>query len=59
MVQQAGNGPTAVKSKIDYLLSGLVKVNREQKCRSATANILNVMISHKVDEQYIEKFWNL
>ncbi|XP_052238434.1 uncharacterized protein LOC127849725 [Dreissena polymorpha] len=53
-----GDGPTAVKSKIGYLLSGSlhsIYPNRTMK------TVLNVMMpqSHKSEEMALERFWNL
>ena len=52
-----GNGPTAVKSKIGYLLSG--PVDRSENKGSPTSSILNVMLSHKPEEFNLEQFWKL
>ena len=55
-----GNGPTAVKSKVGYLLSGPVKTDRGKKNNvSPTNNVFNLLVSHKNDEHCLEKFWNL
>ena len=51
-----GNGPVAVKSKLGYLLSGPV---RSTSSSTSSTNILNVMISHKVDEFDVERFWTV
>ncbi|XP_071161141.1 uncharacterized protein [Mytilus edulis] len=51
-----GNGPTAVASKIGYLLSGPVIRNGE---KSLTSSILLNVTSHHAEESYTEKFWNL
>ncbi|XP_071141877.1 uncharacterized protein [Mytilus edulis] len=45
------NGPTAVKSKIGYLLSG--------PTYSKKTSMFNVLISHKDEEYNLERFWNL
>ncbi|XP_063447017.1 uncharacterized protein LOC134726541 [Mytilus trossulus] len=51
-----GNGPTAVASKIGYLLSGPVIRNGE---KSLTSSVLLNVTSHHTEESDIEKFWNL
>ncbi|XP_063436158.1 uncharacterized protein LOC134717595 [Mytilus trossulus] len=51
-----GNGPTAVASKIGYLLSGPVIRNGE---KSLTSSVLLNVTSHHAEESDIEKFWNL
>ena len=50
-----GNGPTAVESKIGYLLSGPVN-NMNMPTMSS---VFNVLISHKMEECNLEKFWEL
>ncbi|XP_060554089.1 uncharacterized protein LOC132715133 [Ruditapes philippinarum] len=50
-----GNGPTAVQSKIGYLLSGPLPVSPTD---TATDCILNVLIS-KPDTHDLERFWKL
>ena len=52
-----GPGPTAAKSKIGYLLSGLVPTSNQST--RIKASILHVMTSHKQDEFDLERFWNL
>jgi hypothetical protein len=51
-----GTGPTAVKSKIGYLLSG--PINSSKSSRSVE-QILNVMVSHIPEDISIERFWSL
>ncbi|XP_063426809.1 uncharacterized protein LOC134710384 [Mytilus trossulus] len=51
-----GNGPTAVKSKIGYLLSG---PTYSTKTNTSKTNMFNVLISHKDEEYNLERFWNL
>ncbi|XP_071145169.1 uncharacterized protein [Mytilus edulis] len=51
-----GNGPTAVASKIGYLLSGPVIRNGK---KSFTSSVLLNIPSHHAEESEIEKFWNL
>ena len=48
-----GNGPTAVESKIGYLLSGPVPVARN----SDSVSMMNILISHKQEKVDLEKFW--
>ncbi|XP_053380934.1 uncharacterized protein LOC123562061 [Mercenaria mercenaria] len=53
-----GCGPTAVKSKIGYLLSGPVNAY----CNNTTSkmnHIFNVMTTRARDENAIERFWSL
>ncbi|XP_063435728.1 uncharacterized protein LOC134716648 [Mytilus trossulus] len=52
-----GKGPTAVQSKIGYLLSGPTIGNISQHSRSTV--LLNVISSHQLEETEIEKFWTL
>ena len=51
-----GNGPTAVKSKLGYLLFG--PFNSPTSGRSSE-HILNVMVPRIREEESLEKFWNL
>ena len=50
-----GNGPTAVSSKIGYLLSGPVPVPNN----SNSASVMNVLFSHKQEICDLGKFWKL
>ena len=51
-----GPGPTAVKSRLGYLLSGpLNRCSNEPN----SASMLNVLIDHKIEEHDIERFWKL
>ena len=52
-----GNGPTAVKSKVGYLLSGPI-LNKKIKSKASTS-VLNVMAMHKNEQIDLEKFWKL
>ena len=52
-----GNGPTAMQSKLGYLLSG--PVASTGNTRSYPTNMLNVMLSHREEDDRIEQFWNL
>jgi hypothetical protein len=51
-----GNGPTAMQSKLGYLLSGPIKLPAGDR---TPTNILNVMISHYEEDQQLEKCWSL
>ena len=51
-----GNIPTAVKSKLGYLLSG---PSFNSKVSTVTTTKMNVLIQHKQEEVDLEKFWNL
>ena len=50
-----GNGPTAVESKIGYLLSGPT-ANTDMSNKSS---IFNILVSHKLEECNLERFWEL
>ena len=52
-----GNGPTAMQSKLGYLLSG--PVASTSNTRNYPTNMLNVMLSHREEDDRIERFWNL
>ena len=52
-----GNGPIAVKSKLGYLLSGPLQPGKVRS--NTTSSIFNVLVSHKVEECDLEKFWKL
>ena len=51
-----GDGPTAVKSKLGYLLSGPVHSN---VTASAPIHVANVVITHKSEEFDLERFWTI
>ena len=51
-----GNGPTAVQSRIGYLLSGPLPVHKEK--RSITQHMLNVITSPP-NPMDLERFWKL
>ncbi len=51
-----GDGPTAVKSKLGYLLSGPIHNNTS---RDSNERICNVITSHVPDETALERFWSL
>lgn len=51
-----GNGTTAIKSKLGYLLSGPVYGT---KLHSIDSSMMNVMVSHKLEEQDLEKLRQL
>ena len=50
-----GEGPTAVKSKVGYILSGPVNGERSH----SNASVMKVIVSHKTDDVDIEKFWKI
>ena len=50
-----GDGPTAVESKIGYLLSGPTKKSTNE----GGTFMLNILISHKEEEYDLEKFWKI
>lgn len=50
-----GNGPTAVSSRIGYLLSGPISNGRNSKSTS----MMNILVAHKKEELDLEKFWKL
>ena len=52
-----GDGPTAMQSKLGYLLSG--PVSSIAITSEATTNMFFVMTSHKEEEFNLEKFWQL
>jgi hypothetical protein len=52
-----GNGPTAVYSKLGYLLSG--PTNKASTNQDTTFSVTKVLSSHKEEVCDIEKFWNL
>jgi len=51
-----GDGPTAMSSKLGYLLSGPVLFPHTP---SATANILHVAAEHEHEEQNLLRFWQV
>lgn len=53
-----GHGPTAVASKIGYLLSGPLQASSSLPSTTAV-NLLQTMSSTKEDELDLEKFWSL
>ena len=52
-----GNGPTAVKSKIGYLLSGPVLTKNGSTSKQSA--MLNILTDHRAVVCDLEKFWNL
>ncbi|XP_063427239.1 uncharacterized protein LOC134710772 [Mytilus trossulus] len=52
-----GDGPTAVRSKLGYLLSGPLQSGIARS--STTAGIFNLLVSHKSEEFNLEAFWKL
>lgn len=51
-----GNGPTAVNSKIGYLLSGPVPAKGNN---NMSTSMMNILVCHKEEEIDLEKFWKL
>ena len=51
-----GDGPTAVKSKLGYLISGPIA---PKGTGSRKHSIMNVMVAHKSEECDLEKFWKI
>ncbi|XP_071153540.1 uncharacterized protein [Mytilus edulis] len=54
-----GEGPTAVQSKIGYLLSGTLHSHNSDTDGYKRASMMNVMIATKTDEYDLEKFWKI
>ena len=52
-----GEGPTAVKSRIGYLLSGPLQTTTTEK--SGRTLMMNIMISRNTEEYDLEKFWKI
>ena len=52
-----GAGPTAVKSKICYLLSGPI-TGSAMKSDTCTS-MMNILVSHKIEELNLEMFWEV
>ncbi|XP_071138753.1 uncharacterized protein [Mytilus edulis] len=52
-----GNGPTAVKSKIGYLLSGPVLTKNGSTSKQSA--MMNILTDHRAVVCDLEKFWNL
>ncbi|MES9974415.1 MAG: DUF1759 domain-containing protein [Candidatus Thiodiazotropha sp.] len=50
-----GNGPTAVESKLGYLLSGPIDACN----KSPATSMMNIMTAHSVEEVDLEKFWKV
>ncbi|XP_071171156.1 uncharacterized protein [Mytilus edulis] len=53
-----GSGPTAVQSKVGYLLSGPIQLNTNSNNQS-TSSIMNILIPHRLEECEIHKFWEI
>ena len=51
-----GDGPTAVQSKLGYLLSGPVAGYNQ---KSHTPLMMNILASHTQEEVDLEKFWKV
>ncbi|XP_071171198.1 uncharacterized protein [Mytilus edulis] len=54
-----GEGPTAVQSKIGYLLSGTLHSHNSDTDGYKRASMMNVMIATNTDEYDLEKFWKI
>ena len=54
-----GNGPTAMQSKLGYLLSGRVTSTTNTINPNYPTNMLNVLLFHQEEDDRIERFWNL
>ena len=54
-----GNSPTAMQSKLGYLLSGRVTSTANTINSNYPTNMLNVLLSHVDEDDQIERFWNL
>ncbi|VDI29119.1 Hypothetical predicted protein, partial [Mytilus galloprovincialis] len=52
-----GKGPTAVKSKLGYLLSGPTSPDMNRK--SGAVGMFNILTNHKPEEFNLEAFWKL
>ncbi|XP_071161120.1 uncharacterized protein [Mytilus edulis] len=53
-----GSGPTAVQSKVGYLLSGPIQLNTNSNNQS-TSSIMNILTPHRLEECEIHKFWEI
>ena len=51
-----GDGPTAVSSRLGYLLSGPLPVIQSN---TVVTSLLNVVMDHETDEQNLQKFWTI
>nr|XP_034312872.1 uncharacterized protein LOC117684486 [Crassostrea gigas] len=49
-----GNGPTAVESKVGYLISGPIHSSGKQH-----SGMFHILADHKVEEVDLEKFWKI
>ena len=54
-----GNGPTAMQSKLGYLLSGRVTFTTNTTNPNHPTNMLNILLFHQEEGDRIERFWNL
>ncbi|XP_069118844.1 uncharacterized protein [Argopecten irradians] len=59
-----GSGPTAVKSKLGYLLSGPIITHKNSTTVASSMGfmntaIMNILINHKSEEVDLEKFWKI
>ncbi|XP_063448295.1 uncharacterized protein LOC134727834 [Mytilus trossulus] len=53
-----GSGPTAVQSKVGYLLSGPIQLNTNSYNQS-TSSIMNILTPHRLEKFEIHKFWEI
>ena len=53
------NGPTAMQSKLGYLISGRVTSTANTINSNYPTNMLNILLSHVDEDNQIERFWNL
>ncbi|XP_063446844.1 uncharacterized protein LOC134726374 [Mytilus trossulus] len=53
-----GSGPTAVQSKVGYLLSGPIQLNTNSNNQS-TSSIMNILTPHRLEECERHKFWEI
>ena len=54
-----GDGPTAIKSKIGYLLSGPLNAYTESVPTPIPVSMMNVLTMHQREEIDIERFWKV
>lgn len=54
-----GNGPTAISSKIGYLLSGPLNTSEHKTKNTLPLSVMKVITSHATEEVNLEKFWQI
>ncbi|XP_053387257.1 uncharacterized protein LOC128551020 [Mercenaria mercenaria] len=54
-----GNGPTAIQSKLGYLLSGPLNVPTFRNITPIPVSMMNVFTLHSKEEVDLEKFWKI